>query len=134
MADTLPKKTMDIGKVNKIHTKVGKIDSFTKLDLMLSKHLGRKINPVTEANEKRNPTSYIKKGLSNIKTVTHSIKLPPLLLSLPKRFANRVILLIVEARINEDDNPENIENIHIQSILRKVDNFPTLFFITVSIP
>jgi len=32
IADTLPKKMIDIGKVNKIHTTVGKIESFTKLD------------------------------------------------------------------------------------------------------
>lgn len=134
IAETLPKNITDIGSVNRIHVNVVKTLSFRNFDFTFSKHLGKKISPVTEANEKRNPTSCIKKGFNNINTVIQSIKVAPLLLSLPKNRAKSETVVIVDALTKEDDTPENIENPHIQSILESVTPFPTPFFVIRSTP
>lgn len=123
MTDTLPKKIMEMGSVNKIDVNVGNTLSLTNLDFTLSKHFGRNDNPITDAKEKRNPTSYIMKWLSNINTVIQSINVAALLLSLPKSSAINDIVVIVEALTSERDKPENIENTHIQSILKSTAPF-----------
>ena len=59
-----------MGSVNKILVSVGRTLSLKNSDLTLPKHLGRNINPNTQAREKRNPTSYIIKGFIRINMVT----------------------------------------------------------------
>ncbi|HOQ81415.1 MAG TPA: 4Fe-4S binding protein, partial [Candidatus Cloacimonadota bacterium] len=90
-----PKNAIEMGIVNKIQVKDGRILSFKNEDLIFSKHFGKKIRPITDAKEKRKPTSCIRKGFKRIRRVAQNITVAPLLLSLPKRLAIKESVLIV---------------------------------------
>ncbi|KKP64856.1 MAG: hypothetical protein UR61_C0038G0001, partial [candidate division WS6 bacterium GW2011_GWE1_34_7] len=100
--DTFPKNMTEIGRVKSMHVNVVSTLSFKNFDLIFSKHLGKKSKPITDAKEKRKPTSYIKKGLKKINMVIQSINVAPLLLSLPSNRAKRERVVILDALTNED--------------------------------
>ena len=134
ITEILPKNITEIGRVNSIHVNVVNILSFRNLDLIFSKHLGRNIKPVTDAKEKRKPTSYIINGLRDINTVTQRINVAPLLLSLPIKRAKRERVVILDALTREEDSPENIEKPHIQSILKSTTPLPLIPLVSLSTP
>lgn len=134
ITDTFSKNITDMGKVKSIHVNVVNILSFKNFDLIPSKHFGKKSNPITDAKEKRKPTSYIKKGLSKINTVIQRINMAPLLLSLPSNRAKRESVVILDALTKEGERPENIEKPHIQNILESSTPLPLIPLVSFSTP
>ena len=113
--DTLPKKYITTGSVKRAHVNVGRKLCSIHLDLHL-KHFGKNIKPTVELDESKNPISCITKGLSTINTVIQKRIKIPFETSLPSKRAKKYMVLIVEARTIEDENPEKNAKNHIRDI------------------